>query len=347
MKSYTVAEAAKKLKVSRSHIYECIKRGDIRKIDGLGRTIRISINEFKGIKFEDEFPHDPNKVQILETSLGKVRNIKGTDKFVVLDVAKALGASSTTTIAKPVNDNYISKLSADETRDLNMYRNQFGMLLISYDGLKEYVNISKNSSRVKTLLDELVPPKEIEIQEQIHIDTQETKNDKFDLQVIDTGEILGRHFRVFGDFQNPLFLAKDIAEWIEYDLSSINKMLNNVDVEEKVRKIVPTQGGQQEMWFLTEDGVYEVLMQSRKPIAKEFKKQIKIILKNIRLKGGYVANENKFVNNYFSSFSPQLKSEMIKELESKNKALVAERTKIDLLICGNEEVLEQLKKEGK
>ncbi|WP_300854391.1 BRO family protein, partial [uncultured Clostridium sp.] len=32
-------------------------------------------------------------------------------------------------------------------------------------------------------------------------------------------------------------------------------------------------------WFLTEDGLYEVLMQSRKPIAKAFKKEVKKILK--------------------------------------------------------------------
>lgn len=35
-----------------------------------------------------------------------------------------------------------------------------------------------------------------------------------------------------------------------------------VDDDEKVRKIVPTLGGNQEMWLLTEDGIYEVLMQS-------------------------------------------------------------------------------------
>ena len=56
-----------------------------------------------------------------------------------------------------------------------------------------------------------------------------------------------------------MFLAKDVAEWIEYDISSINKMLNNVDENEKVRNNVPTLGGNQEMWFLTEDGLYEVL----------------------------------------------------------------------------------------
>lgn len=40
-------------------------------------------------------------------------------------------------------------------------------------------------------------------------------------------------------------------------------------------------------WFLTENGMYEVLMQSRKPIAKEFKKNVKRILKEIRKTGSY------------------------------------------------------------
>lgn len=42
--------------------------------------------------------------------------------------------------------------------------------------------------------------------------------------------------------------------------------------------------------FLTEFGVYEVLMQSRLPKAKEFKKGVKEILKRIRLTGKYEAD---------------------------------------------------------
>lgn len=59
-------------------------------------------------------------------------------------------------------------------------------------------------------------------------------------------------------------------------------MLNVVDAEEKGLYNVYTLGGSQESWFLTEDGLYEVLMQSRKPIAKQFKKKVKEILKDIR-----------------------------------------------------------------
>ncbi len=109
-----------------------------------------------------------------------------------------------------------------------------------------------------------------------------------ELKIIDQREVLGKVFRIYGTFDNPLFLAKDVANWIEYDVSSINKMLNSVDPEEKVRSIVPTLSGDQEMWLLTEDGMYEVLFQSRKPIAKRFKKEVKQILKTIRKTGGYI-----------------------------------------------------------
>lgn len=112
-----------------------------------------------------------------------------------------------------------------------------------------------------------------------------------ELQVIDEREIFGKNFRIFGTIEEPLFLAKDVAEWIDYDTSSINKLIGSVDEDEKVRKIVPTLGGNQEMWLLTEDGLYEVLMQSRKPIAKQFKKKVKEILKEIRKHGIYATDE--------------------------------------------------------
>lgn len=52
-------------------------------------------------------------------------------------------------------------------------------------------------------------------------------------------------------------------------------------------------GQNREVWMLTENGLYEILMQSRKPIAKEFKKGVKKILHEIRTVGGYMtANDN-------------------------------------------------------
>jgi len=106
-----------------------------------------------------------------------------------------------------------------------------------------------------------------------------------ELKIIEQREVLGQDFKIYGDFENPLFLAKDVANWIEH--SDASKMCNSVDEDEKVTNIVPTLGGNQQALFLSENGLYEVLFQSRKPIAKAFKAEVKKILKEIRTKGTY------------------------------------------------------------
>ncbi len=104
------------------------------------------------------------------------------------------------------------------------------------------------------------------------------------LQVIEQREILGKQLTMYGDFEEPLFLAKEVANWIDYSESNVSKMLSNIDDDEKTTRTIITSGSnyQTQAWFLTEDGLYEVLMQSRKPIAKQFKKEVKTLLKNIR-----------------------------------------------------------------
>lgn len=103
--------------------------------------------------------------------------------------------------------------------------------------------------------------------------------------IIKQTELLGKPLAVYGSADNPLFLAKDVAGWI--DVSNHRDLLTRVDDDEKVVGLTDTLGGSQQTTFLTEDGLYEVLMQSRKPIAKQFKKGVKEILKDIRQKGFY------------------------------------------------------------
>lgn len=115
-----------------------------------------------------------------------------------------------------------------------------------------------------------------------------------ELTVIQQQEILGKPFTVYGDFENPLFLAREVAEWIDYAKRSdgsyqVGQMLQTIDDDEKIFTVNNVNG--REMWFLTEDGVYEVLMQSRKPIAKQFKKEVKAVLKSIRKHGAYMTPE--------------------------------------------------------
>ena len=109
-----------------------------------------------------------------------------------------------------------------------------------------------------------------------------------EIKVINKSVFLGKEIDVYGTVEEPLFKAKDVAEWIEH--SDVSTMIRVIDDEEKVTNIVCTPGGNQSAWFLTEDGLYEVLMQSRKPIAKQFKKGVKEILKSIRKTGSYTVN---------------------------------------------------------
>ena len=110
-----------------------------------------------------------------------------------------------------------------------------------------------------------------------------------ELTVIQQQEILGKPFTVYGDFENPLFLAREVAEWIEH--SNVSMMLQSIDDDEKELHQISTLNNAYSAWFLTEDGVYEVLMQSRKPIAKHFKKEVKAVLKSIRKHGAYMTTE--------------------------------------------------------
>lgn len=118
------------------------------------------------------------------------------------------------------------------------------------------------------------------------------------LTLLEEQRFLHKTIRVFGTVNNPLFLARDVAEWIEH--KDVTSMLRSVDEDEKVKielksTLRSLSGGSLQAnttySFLTEDGLYEVLMLSRKPQAKPFKKKVKEILKSIRKNGAYIRNQ--------------------------------------------------------
>lgn len=140
-----------------------------------------------------------------------------------------------------------------------------------------------------------------------------------ELKIIDEREVLGKQLRIYGDFENPLFKADEVAKWIEH--SNVSKMLESVDDNEKIKLEVGTLTNGYSAWFLTEDGLYEVLMQSRKPIAKKFKKKVKEILKDVRKYGMYATDELLDNPDLIIKMATRLKEEKAKnkELEDKMK----------------------------
>lgn len=145
------------------------------------------------------------------------------------------------------------------------------------------------------------------------------------LTVIQETVILGKKIQMYNSIEYPLFLAKDVAEWIDYSISNVSKMLKSVDEDEKTTRKFCTSGSnyQTEAWFLTEDGLYECCMQSKKPVAKQMKKEIKLYLKSIRLTGAAIpeGREQEMVSYYFSSLSPETQGIIVNELMKKTKEL--------------------------
>ena len=88
-----------------------------------------------------------------------------------------------------------------------------------------------------------------------------------------------------GTFDNPLFRASDIG--IILDISNINQNIKDYDDTKKILIQHETQGGKQNVTFLTEKGLYNILFASRKPIAEKFKDWICEVIKELRLKGIY------------------------------------------------------------
>lgn len=179
---------------------------------------------------------------------------------------------------------------------------------------------------------------------------------------IKSAEILGRHFTVYGTAERPLFLAKDVATWIEY--KNISDMLEMVDVDEKCKVFCilgifskpsqsstystsTTTNGGANRWFLTEDGLYEVLMYSRVPIAKQFKKAVKQILKDIRRNGFYATKST--VDNFLEDPDAAIKlltayrDEKAKNEFMKRQAMKACNTTLLINVFD----LEQIKDENK
>lgn len=91
------------------------------------------------------------------------------------------------------------------------------------------------------------------------------------------------NINIYGTYEEPLFKGKEIGDLL--GIKKIRKTMENLDEQCKILKGAPTGGGLQEQWFLTEDGIYELLFISRKPIAKEFRIWVRNIIKEIRLKG--------------------------------------------------------------
>jgi len=88
----------------------------------------------------------------------------------------------------------------------------------------------------------------------------------------------------------PWFVAKDVCEILE--ISKYRDAVSRLDSDERGSVLVDTLGGQQTVSAVNEYGLYSLILKSRKPEAKEFKRWITHeVIPSIRKHGAYMTPE--------------------------------------------------------
>lgn len=92
--------------------------------------------------------------------------------------------------------------------------------------------------------------------------------------------------RFVGTPENPWWVAADVCAVLE--ITNTRNTYARLDDDEKDVRIVDTLGGKQEMVCINESGLYSLILTSRKPQAKRFKKWVTSeVLPSIRKTGQY------------------------------------------------------------
>lgn len=96
----------------------------------------------------------------------------------------------------------------------------------------------------------------------------------------------------------PLFIAKDVCRILE--VKNSRDALSRLDEDEKGVVLTDTLGGKQEVAYINESGLYSLILSSRKPEAKPFKKWVTSeVLPSIRRHGMYATDHtlDKLIEN--------------------------------------------------
>ena len=91
----------------------------------------------------------------------------------------------------------------------------------------------------------------------------------------------GKRLNVYGDLDAPLFKAKDISNAIGYSSGNEWRMLEMCEEDEKLKLPLVVAGQRRSVNFVTENGLYNILAQSRMEIARSWRRVVHDELINI------------------------------------------------------------------
>jgi prophage antirepressor-like protein len=130
----------------------------------------------------------------------------------------------------------------------------------------------------------------------------------------------------------PFFVGKDVAGILGYS-NGRKALIDHVDAEDKGVTKCDTLGGMQELTVINESGLYSLILSSKLPNAKKFKHWVTAeVLPTIRKTGGYVNNDELFVNTYLPFADQQTKSmfwQTLRTIRTQNGIIAKQKEELE------------------
>lgn len=94
------------------------------------------------------------------------------------------------------------------------------------------------------------------------------------VKVVGTIKLGGQELDVYSSLDEPVFKAADIAMMLDYSAGNVWNLLGMCEEDEKLTLTMIVAGQRRQVSFVTERGLYNILEQSRKPLARKWRRVI-------------------------------------------------------------------------
>jgi prophage antirepressor-like protein len=140
------------------------------------------------------------------------------------------------------------------------------------------------------------------------------------------------HVRIISVNNEAWFVAKDICDALE--LADTSKVCSRLDEDEKLMRTLCVSGQNRDVLCISESGLYSLILTSRKPEAKAFKKWVTSeVLPTIRKTGSYSIDSFNVPQTFSEALLLAGKLQQEKEiLETENKILESQNYELSEMV---------------
>lgn len=95
-----------------------------------------------------------------------------------------------------------------------------------------------------------------------------------EIKIVGSIKFKTRALPVYGDLDAPLFKAADVADLVEYGEGNVWNLMRLCEEDEHMTLPLVVAGQRRQVTFVTEMGLYNILAQSRKPLARAWRRVV-------------------------------------------------------------------------